>query len=116
MGQEFGFAYAAISAFCMIFAIIVYSKTNDDIGSEREITYFKRLLVAYIVFTSSETVWAIGNFHVVELPVPVLSLMSTITLISVGFLAFYWFAYGETKMGYTVVGRPVMRFIIYLRS
>lgn len=113
MGQEYGFVYAVITAFCMIYAIIVFTKLDDDIGSEREILYFKRMIIAYVAFTASEVVWALGNFGTFAIPVPVLFLMSSISLIAVGFISFYWFAYGETKMGYHVVGRPVMRAIVY---
>lgn len=114
MELEFGFVHAAVNVFCMTCAMIVYWKINDDIGSEREIYYFKRLLIAYMFFTASEAVWAIGNFGVAEIPVFILSLMTTTTMISVAFVAMYWLLYGEMKMGFPVLDNPALRIAILI--
>lgn len=112
--QQFAFCYAVITAFCLVFGSIITSKLGEDVGAKTEVTYFRRMVHAYLLFCAGELIFALGNFKLAPIPVPVLSAVSMLSMIAVGFITFYWFCYGETKMGYRFIEVRSIRAVILI--
>lgn len=96
---QFAICYTVITVFCLIFSVMMYLRTTADIGSEREIQYFRGLVVSFIAFCASDSIWALGDFSLIPIPDVLMYALSAISTAALAFACFFWYCHGESKLG-----------------
>lgn len=84
--------YLLIIVIAFMVLIIIYSKTNENIGNKREVNAFKGMLICFMIYTCVDLRLLFDDFYTLLPRVVVLFIMGT------GFLAmsgacYFWLAY-----------------------
>lgn len=87
--------YFLITVVCMLVSVIINRQLTFDIGSEQEIVTFRRFLLGYFGFVSSNAVWIWLNFGFLDIPAWPFSMINLFAICSA---SYYWFLFVETKL------------------
>ena len=91
---RYSMVYLIVDVFCIILSLVVIFNFSDDSGSERQVRFFKGLLVSNLAFNVFDCLWAL--LFISELiptsPV-VLSIVNGMCLVAIAFSGFFWFCY-----------------------
>jgi len=103
MPVEFIFMYLMIDVFCLFFSLVIYSKISIDMGTEREVRALRLFVIAFCVFLVVDAVWAMGTYGVVPMSEAAVGIIEMMTLLIMGFVAYFWFLYAENRMNVSFV-------------
>ena len=95
---EYLFMYLMIDVFCLAFSLFIFTKITIDMGTEREVHALRRLIVAFALFLAADAVWAMGNFDTSIMSPATSGIVETVTILLIGFVAYYWFVYVENRL------------------
>ena len=70
---------------------IIYAKTNESIGSKKEVKAFKGMLLSFMVYTLEDIRLIFGNDFYSMLPYLLVCLIISIGFASMSFACFFWF-------------------------
>lgn len=90
------YTYFLTTIFCAVCATVILRHASFDMGSERQIKFFRNFISFYLLFvvTNGFCLW----FNYKRLVVPGY-IFSTLNLLSLFFCAFFWYFYAEQKLG-----------------
>ena len=108
---EYMFVYLMIDVFCLVFSIVIFTKINIDMGTEREVNALRGLTVAYMVFLVLDAVWAMGTYDTWLMTRAATGIFEAMTLLLMGIVAYCWFLYAEFRLGARYAQRR--RFALY---
>ena len=87
--------YFFITVVCMMVTIVIGRQLTFDIGSEQEVVTFRRFLMGYFGFVSSNAVWVWLNYGYLNLSG---TLFSMINLFAICASSYFWFMFVEIKL------------------
>ncbi|MBQ9041361.1 MAG: GGDEF domain-containing protein [Eggerthellaceae bacterium] len=96
---EYVFVYLMIDVFCLAFSIVIFTKINIDMGTEREVNALRGLTVAYMAFLVIDAIWAMGTYDSWLMTRAATGIFEAMTLLLMGIVAFCWFLYVEFRLG-----------------
>lgn len=91
--------YLLVDVFCIIMAVITIRRIGNSFGSEREIRYFKHMIGFYLLFCLTDALWLPVNSGIVAQGEVANMLLSTINMVSMALVAYFWLCYALVKMG-----------------
>ena len=98
--------YFLITVVCMLVSLVIARQLTFDIGSEQEILTFRRFLMGYFGFVSSNAVWVWMNFGYLRFSG---MLFSMINLFAICAASYFWFLFVETKLRPEVASKSRFR-------
>ena len=100
MNAAYLICYMIVDVFCIVLALIVTMGLRSDSGSEMQVKYFRRLLVAYFAFVISDLIWTFIMISGVGAHNHILSAtFNGMNKIAMAFAAYFWFCYGQSHFG-----------------
>lgn len=88
--------YSSYKMMCLLGvlgALSILWRVNWNMGSERQVKLFRRVLVFYIVYTGSNFLWAMGESRTIPFSVPANYILNCLIFASVSVMMYCWFAY-----------------------
>ncbi|WP_029322529.1 GGDEF domain-containing protein [Butyrivibrio sp. AE3004] len=77
---------------------IIYGKTNENIGSKREVRSFKGMLISYMVYTAVDFRLIIGDAFYTAFPRLIVMFIISAGFAAMSFSCFFWFLHVRASM------------------
>ena len=90
--------YVSVNVLCILLSLIIFIKFNEDVGSDREIHMFRRVICAYLAYLASDTLWVFTDSGLLGWSQWANGVNSVVNMGIVAFINFFWFCYAETKL------------------
>ncbi len=87
--------YLVVDVFCIIMAVVIIRKVDQSFGSELEIRYFKRMIGYFLLYCLTDALWMPVNSALFGIRPFANVLLTTINVISMSFVAYFWFCYAQ---------------------
>ena len=125
MDIRFAFIYIAVNAFCFIVAAIIVSKFSLNVGSERDIIIFRRMVYSYMVFLFTEIIWAFGYSGIFNINPTVYGLIKASGTFFIPLMVYFWFTFALNRFHISIdkigtkllIALPIiLLFIAYISS
>lgn len=103
--------HALINIFCIFYALVILRGTTRDIGSDKEVKYYKTVVWCFIGFAASNIYWLFNMRYPGEF------LMLLVNAVNISFMlgiAASWVIYAETKLAGRDKEIPVLTRILVL--
>ena len=103
--------HALINIFCIFYALVILRGTTRDIGSDKEVKYYKTVVWCFIGFAASNIYWLFNMRYPGEF------LMLLVNAVNISFMlgiAASWVIYAETKLAGRDKEIPVLTKILVL--
>lgn len=86
-------SYKMICLLGVLGALSILWRVNWNMGSERQVKLFRRVLVLYIVYTGSNFLWAMGESRTIPFSVPANYILNCLIFASISVMMYCWFSY-----------------------
>ena len=91
--------YIAVNTFCFITASIIVSKFSLNVGSERDIIIFRKMVACYMVFLATEGFWAFGISNLLPISPTIYGLVKVFGTFFIPLMVYYWFTFALNRFG-----------------
>lgn len=91
--------YIAVNTFCFITASIIVSKFSLNVGSERDIIIYRKMVACYMVFLATEGFWALGMSNLVSISPTIYGLVKVFGTFFIPLMVYYWFTFALNRFG-----------------
>ncbi len=114
MDFKYMFVYAAVNVFCILTIIVVLSKLSYNMGSGREVRYFRLMSFCYMGFLLCELVWVLITGGAIDLPTRVATIFKIVSTLLIPFMVYWWFLFAETRFESRWVNKPVFKIVAFI--
>ena len=114
MDSRYMFVYAAVNVFCIASSLMILSKFNYDVGSDREIRVFKRMTFAYLVFVVLELIWALSVGGALKMPELATGLIKILATAFIPLMVYFWFWFAETRFQVEWINTRKVRILTFI--
>lgn len=91
-------SYKMICLLGVMGALSILWRVNWNMGSERQVKLFRRVLILYIVYTGSNFLWAMGESRTIPFCISANYVLNCLIFISISVMMYCWFAYCVTTI------------------
>ena len=119
------FIYIDVNIFCFVVTAIILSKFSLNVGSEKDIIIFRKMVASYMVFLITETIWAFGFDNLIPIPPLVYGLAKAFGTFFIPLMVYNWFLFALNRFKIDINNKAVkviallpliLLFILYVTS
>ena len=93
--------YIVTEVYCVIFAITVWVRLDNTVGSEHEIQQLRYMIYSYLAMLCTDIIWALGEDHIIRLDPRVYAFDNAITIIAISCGCYFWFRFIEDRLHFS---------------
>ena len=93
--------YAITEAYCLIFAVTVWYRLNNSIGTEHEIRQLHNMIYSYLGMLSMDIIWALTEDGILNPPHMLSASVNAAADISVSCGCYFWYRFIEDRLHYS---------------
>ncbi|MBQ9058994.1 MAG: GGDEF domain-containing protein [Atopobiaceae bacterium] len=114
MDFRYAFVYATVTVFCLLAGLIVLSKLDYNMGSEREIHTFRYMNSTFLGFLLCELIWVSSQAQFVPIPFYWGSVFKILSTVLIPLMVYFWFIFAETRFGMTWPSKPLFLILAFV--
>jgi diguanylate cyclase (GGDEF)-like protein len=90
--------YAVTEVYCILFALTVWLRLNNSIGSEHEVRQLRNMIYSYLAMLVTDVLWALMEDNLLVLPRLLNAAINAVTVMAVVFGCYFWFRFIEDRL------------------
>jgi len=90
--------YAITEAYCAVFAITIWVRLNNNLGSEHEVRQLRNMIYSYLGMLSTDIIWALSEDNLIHFNHYLYASINAATVISVACGCYFWFRFIEDRL------------------
>ena len=93
MDDRYIFVFIAVNVFCLLISLLIVSKFSLNVGSERDVQIFRRMVICYIGFVVFDLVWVLSMSGVLPLSPLAYGVVKVFGTLFIPFMVYFWFTF-----------------------
>ena len=89
-------SYIMLNVMCQVLSLVMLGRTSTDIGRHTELTYFRWLLITFVLYCVADSVPVLSQVGFITPQARLFALELSIVLIS--FMAYLWYKFAEAHL------------------
>ena len=103
MDDRYIFVFIAVNVFCLLISLLIVSKFSLNVGSERDVQIFRRMVICYIGFVVFDLVWVLSMSGVLPLSPLAYGVVKVFGTLFIPFMVYFWFTFAENRFKSTLL-------------
>jgi diguanylate cyclase (GGDEF)-like protein len=98
--------------YCAVFAVTVWLRLNNSIGSEHEVRQLRNMIYSYLGMLVTDILWAFMEDGIIYLPRFLNAFVNSITIMSIVCGCYFWFRFIEDRVHFVFASKKILNTLL----